>query len=689
MRLILCILRIVVLLLFVPVVSSAQISTGLYRDLPDSLKPADRLHLKIPEVNKILKHWFKNAGWKASYYDEADSLCFRYAGSYRRLRTVREQCDFVHTICGYLYFSSERAMEVDESLVEEDEILPPAQATMGLRYCEVFINNFPEKSIFNEHFLPNIFLYKAHFLMAQRKHKEAYYALLQSKEIAAGKAITSSISIAFSSLGYLSETLGLPEMAIRNYDEALKVIRNEPATAWIIGQRIYCLYGKQRTFFFDYVKTNNPALVDSIQRLHKSIGSFPRQYNGAMEAESHVALAGVRYYQGRYAQSIAHVDSAIAIYPNLQLRGLLQDAIAYRALGSIHSGHVKEGRKLLKQLNFSKVRSPVIGRMLEDLYRLSVLDGDYKAASNYQRYLLTYVKRKARLELRGRSIELEQIYRVREQENRISKLQALQYRNMGIAVMVVLMLIIVSVTIYYRYRIGKVSSRKLIAQVERMTELQAMQIEEAREFERKRLAQDLHDDFSASIAASISYLQIKANQAATEDAKLRALTVLNMLKESYDRVRQRSYMMYWEDQTAGFLKRIEAMVHILFFGTNMEISLVSDLGGFELNADSKATILLILKESITNIIRHANATQVEITFFVDMNTLILEISDNGRGVGNRQYRKSLGLLSLKKRMETLGGSLSIGSQYPSGTVIACTFPLAACGSFPEEHSGVS
>jgi signal transduction histidine kinase len=679
MRLTLCVLCAVVLLLFVPVISSAQISTGLYRDLPDSLKPADRLHLKIPEVNKILKHWFKNADWKASYYDEADSLCFRYAGSYRRLKTVREQCDFLHTVCGYLYFSSGRATEVDESLVEEDEILPPAQATLGLRYCEIFIRRFPEKSIFNKHFLPNVFLYKAHFLMAQRKHKEAYYVLMQSREIAARKGIASSISIAFSSLGYLSETLGLPVMAIRNYDEALKAIRNEPQTAWIVGQQIYCLYGKQRTFFFDYVKTNNPALTDSIQRLHEGIGSFPRQYNGAMEAESHMALAGVRYYQGRYAQSVAHVDSAMAIYPNLELRGLMQDAIAYRALGNIHLGHAKAGRALLRELNFSKVRSPVIGRMLEDLYGLSVSDGDYKAASDYQRYLLTYIKRKTKLELRGRSIELEQIYRVREQENQINKLHALQYRNMGIALLVVLVLISVSVTIYYRYRIGKANSRKLIAQVERMTELQSMQIEEAREFERKRLAQDLHDDFSASIAASISYLQMKANQAASEDAKLRALTVLNMLRDSYDRVRQRSYMMYWEDQTEGFLKRIEAMVHILFFGTNMEISLVSDLGGFELNADSKATILLILKESITNIIRHANATQVEITFFADVDTLVLEISDNGRGVGKRQYRKSLGLLSLKKRMETLGGFLSIGSKQPSGTVIGCTFPLVACG----------
>lgn len=682
MKLFLYVLLVIGVSLFVPAISSAQISAELYRDLPDTLKPADPQRLKIPEINKILKNCFKIATWKTSYYSEVDSLCFRYADSYWHLQSIREQCDFVHTICSYLYFSSGRAMEIDESLVEESQILPPVQAAMGLRYCDIFINKFSEESIFNKYFLPNIYLYKAHFLMAQHNHKDAYYALMQSKDIATRKGIAPSVSTAFSSLGYLSETLGLSDMAIKNYEEALKAIRFEPSTAWNTGQQIYCLYGKQRTFFFDYVKTNNPTLIDSVQRLHKSILSFQRQYNGAMEAESYVALAGVRYYQDLYEQSIAYVDSAIAIYPNLQLRGLLQDAIAYKALGNIHIGKVKEGRALLKQLNFSKVRSPVIGRMLEDLYNLSISQGDFKTASKYQEYLLGYVKRRANLELRGRSIELEQIYRVREQENQIENLKALQYRNMGIALLVVLILIIISARVYYRYQIGKGNSRKLITQVERMTELQSMQIEEARKVERKRLAQDLHDDFSASIAASINYLQIKANQATTPDAKLQAQTVLNMLRDSYDRVRQRSYMMYWDDQTEGFFKRIEAMTHILFFGTNMEISLVSDLGSFELNADSKATILLILKESITNIIQHANATHVEITFFVDMDSLILEISDNGKGIGKKPNRKSLGLLSLKKRIETLDGILNIDNKHPHGTVIGCTFPLAACGSYP-------
>lgn len=88
--------------------------------------------------------------------------------------------------------------------------------------------------------------------------------------------------------------------------------------------------------------------------------------------------------------------------------------------------------------------------------------------------------------------------------------------------------------------------------------------------------------------------------------------------------------MYWEDQTESFIKRIEQMVDILFMGTDMKISFVSDIGNFELNTDIKATILLLLKESITNIIKHANASEAEITFYLEAEDLLLDITDNGK-----------------------------------------------------------
>ena len=214
-----------------------------------------------------------------------------------------------------------------------------------------------------------------------------------------------------------------------------------------------------------------------------------------------------------------------------------------------------------------------------------------------------------------------------------------------------------------------------------MTELHELQIEEARELERKRLAQDLHDEFSASIAASINYLSIKLGQSSSAQDKQEVLAILDMLRDSYARMRKKSHIIFWEDRTKGFLKRIDDMVGILFSGTHIEVSLLSEIEGYELSIDTKAAILAILKESITNILRHASATGVEILFFIDVHTLTLEISDNGRGAAKTSKNATLGLLSMQRRMKDLGGNFEMRSNMPIGTIVVCKFPISSSGTF--------
>lgn len=285
------------------------------------------------------------------------------------------------------------------------------------------------------------------------------------------------------------------------------------------------------------------------------------------------------------------------------------------------------------------------------------------------------------LDLRGRSLEMEQFYKVREQQTKIDNLNSIQRRNTSISILLLLILIIVSAVIYYRYTLGKTNGKKLINQVEKMTHLHAVQIAEAKNLERKKMAQDLHDDLSASLAANMNYLRLRAIQASSEKEKENSLALLNMLQESYDRVRKKSHTMYWEQKTEGFIRRLEQMVDVLFFGTDTKISLVSDIDNFELNTEAKETVLLILKETITNIIRHANASEAEITFYLEPDSLILDITNNGRGLKKKNNANSLGFESLQKRIGDLNGILKISQNQPSGTIVSCSFPLGLVGNF--------
>jgi signal transduction histidine kinase len=90
-------------------------------------------------------------------------------------------------------------------------------------------------------------------------------------------------------------------------------------------------------------------------------------------------------------------------------------------------------------------------------------------------------------------------------------------------------------------------------------------------------------------------------------------------------------------------------------------------------SDHAATLLFrIFQESITNIARHADATQVLIKLTVDAGRLVFLIEDNGRGIPPGKLG-SLGLLGMQERAESLGGRLTIANRKP-GTSVTASIP---------------
>ena len=87
-------------------------------------------------------------------------------------------------------------------------------------------------------------------------------------------------------------------------------------------------------------------------------------------------------------------------------------------------------------------------------------------------------------------------------------------------------------------------------------------------------------------------------------------------------------------------------------------------------SDHAETLLLrIFQESITNIARHADATQVLIKLTVDAGRLVLLIEDNGRGIPPGKLG-SLGFLGMQKRAESLGGRRTIANRKLGTSVTA-------------------
>ena len=87
-------------------------------------------------------------------------------------------------------------------------------------------------------------------------------------------------------------------------------------------------------------------------------------------------------------------------------------------------------------------------------------------------------------------------------------------------------------------------------------------------------------------------------------------------------------------------------------------------------------LLAVLREALANAARHAHATAVEVTAEATDTHLRLRVADNGRGIAPAATRRS-GLANLQQRAAQLGGTCTLTSNQPTGTILEWTAPLAA------------
>jgi signal transduction histidine kinase len=99
--------------------------------------------------------------------------------------------------------------------------------------------------------------------------------------------------------------------------------------------------------------------------------------------------------------------------------------------------------------------------------------------------------------------------------------------------------------------------------------------------------------------------------------------------------------------------------------------------GSTLNRECATAVFRILQESLTNIARHARATEIDVQFVEDPDLVTLSIADNGRGITTAQIAdsRSIGLVGMRERAQAFGGSVEITGAPGGGTLVRVRIPL--------------
>ena len=107
----------------------------------------------------------------------------------------------------------------------------------------------------------------------------------------------------------------------------------------------------------------------------------------------------------------------------------------------------------------------------------------------------------------------------------------------------------------------------------------------------------------------------------------------------------------------------------------------SKVGKAKLDPDRAAAVFRIFQETLTNIVRHAKATEASIHLRREGDKLVLEVQNNGRGVAGRENSgtRSLDVLGIRERATSLHGEVNIVSGQGSGTLVGVRVPLHRAG----------
>jgi signal transduction histidine kinase len=110
--------------------------------------------------------------------------------------------------------------------------------------------------------------------------------------------------------------------------------------------------------------------------------------------------------------------------------------------------------------------------------------------------------------------------------------------------------------------------------------------------------------------------------------------------------------------------------------SGMEITLKLDAAPLVVDNDLATALFRIVQESLTNSVRHAHASSVEISLVADTKGLVLTVRDNGRGFAVEERQGGgIGLVSMRERAYVLGGRVDISSSPGAGTIIQVKLPL--------------
>jgi signal transduction histidine kinase len=199
----------------------------------------------------------------------------------------------------------------------------------------------------------------------------------------------------------------------------------------------------------------------------------------------------------------------------------------------------------------------------------------------------------------------------------------------------------------------------------------------AQELERRRLARELHDETGQSLTSVLLGLRAVEESATPEETRTALERARKTVVQTLQDVRRLAVELRPKAlDDFGLVPALRRLSEGFSEQTGIHVEVESNLGDERLPSEVETALYRIVQEALTNVVKHARATNVSVLVTRKDGRVGAVIEDDGRGFDRENVRDAgLGLIGMEERVALLDGSLQVESSEGAGATIVVDVPL--------------
>lgn len=221
------------------------------------------------------------------------------------------------------------------------------------------------------------------------------------------------------------------------------------------------------------------------------------------------------------------------------------------------------------------------------------------------------------------------------------------------------------------------AEERLRASTEQLRALSS-RLQRAREEQSIRIAREIHDELGSLLTVLRWELEGLAKSSSPEE-KTKVAGMLELAETTIGIVRKiASELRPTVLDALGLSEAIQWHARQFQERTGIAVDVESESETVHLGQEQSLAVFRIFQESLTNVLRHAQAKHVEVTITEDAGAFALTIRDDGQGIAEEKKsgQHAIGILGMRERALLVGGELDITGQRGVGTTVTVRIPLS-------------